>query len=281
MHLTWVDVFAMGPLTGNPLAVITDAAMPAPARMQAIATELGLSETVFAVPGDIPELRIFTPVAEIPLAGHPVVGTAWVLRHLGWIGDDAILRTAGGDITVHADEAGAHMTRMHPRAHGTADAGAIADALGATCTGPAPIWDAGLAQAMLPVATLDALVPDHSRLRALAAEEGWVGVSAYRLEAIGDVVIAEVRHFAAPIGIDEDPVTGSAAAALGAALFADGARTGTDGLDLVVRQGHHLGRPGRVDVSVRTHDDGAVAVRVGGAVVPVMHGTIGERAMAG
>jgi trans-2,3-dihydro-3-hydroxyanthranilate isomerase len=283
MRLTWVDVFATAPLTGNPLAVITDAVMPPPGRMQAIAAELGLSETVFATPGPVPEVRIFTPVAEIPLAGHPLVGAAWVLRHLGWIGDDAVIRAPGGDIPVHADDSGAQMTRTAPRAHGDADAPGIAAALGATATGPAPIWDAGLAQAMLPVDDLAALRPDHGRLRDLAARDGWVGVSAYRLEAAGRITQAEVRHFAAPIGIDEDPVTGSAAAALGCALFTAGRRTGSAsaGLDLVIRQGHHMGRPGHVEVSVRRDAEGVLAVRVGGAVVPVITGTVGGRAVAG
>ncbi len=281
MRLNWVDVFATAPLTGNPLAVITDAAMPPPEGMQAIATELGLSETVFATPGAVPDVRIFTPVAEIPLAGHPLVGTAWVLRRLGWIGDDAVLRTPGGDIPVHADDSGAHMTRTGPAKRGDANAGDIADALDATATGPAPIWDAGLAQAMLPVDDLASLRADHGRLRHLAARDGWVGVSAYRLEATGRIVRAEVRHFAAPIGIDEDPVTGSAAAALGCALFAAGTRTRTDGLDLVIRQGHHMGRPGRVDVSVRRDGAGVLAVRVGGAVMPVMDGTSGQGTVAG
>lgn len=281
MRLNWVDVFATAPLTGNPLAVITDATMPPPGRMQAIAAELGLSETVFATPGAVPDVRIFTPVAEIPLAGHPLVGAAWVLRHLGWIGDDAVLRTPGGDIPVHADDSGAHMTRTGPGMLGDADAAGIAAALGATATGPAPIWDAGLAQAMLPVDDLAPLRPDHGRLRHLAARDGWVGVSAYRMETTGEGVHAEVRHFAAPIGIDEDPVTGSAAAALGCALFTAGRRTGAEGLDLVIRQGHHMGRAGRVDVSVRRDAGGILAVRVGGAVVPFMDGAIGQEAVAG
>ncbi|MEO2057688.1 MAG: PhzF family phenazine biosynthesis protein, partial [Thermoleophilia bacterium] len=77
MDIHWVDVFATGPLSGNPLAVLIGDHLPSTGRMQALAAEIGLSETVFAVPGDMPRLRIFTPVAEIPLAGHPLVGAAW------------------------------------------------------------------------------------------------------------------------------------------------------------------------------------------------------------
>lgn len=289
MELTWVDVFATGHRTGNPLAVITGDALPAHGDMQGIAAELGLSETVFAVPGTgagaPPRLRIFTPEAEIPLAGHPLVGAAWVLRALGWTGDAAVLRTEAGDIPVGADDTAARMTRIGPVHRGTVDARAVAAALATEPAGPsatAPVWDAGLPQVMLPVHDLDQLVPDAHALRDLGAAAGWAGVSAYRVAGEADGALqAEVRHFAPPIGITEDPVTGSAAGALGAALAAMGARTRPDGLDLAIRQGHHMGRPGRVDVSVSMAGDVPQAVTVGGAVVPFMTGTIGGTPAAG
>ncbi len=272
MDIHWVDVFATGPLSGNPLAVITgDAVMPAE-HMQRLAAEIGLSETVFAVPGAPPALRIFTPVTELPLAGHPVVGAAWVLRNIGWIGDEGVLRTAGGDVVVQADDEGAAMTHAGAARRGLADARAVAACLGAHPLGEAPIWDAGLPQVMLEVQDLDALSPDHDALRAFGRDEGWAGVSAYVLHEHGDPTVAEVRHFAAPIGIAEDPVTGSAAGALGAALAARG--TGRAGLRVTVRQGHHVGHPGEVHVRVIAGSDGTTTVTVGGAVVPVMAGTI-------
>lgn len=277
----WVDVFATGPLSGNPLAVITCEAFPGQRRMQRIAAELGLSETVFAVPGAPPTVRIFTPATEIPLAGHPLVGTAWVLRREGWTGDEAVIRAPGGDIPVRADAESAAMVRRDPRHVRDVDAAQVAAALGIAGTGAAPVWDAAMPQLMLPVDDPGALAPDHDRLRELGTRDGWAGISAYRVTAReGGVAHVEVRHFAAPIGIPEDPVTGSAAGALGAALAAAG--HGEPGrLDLVIRQGHHMGRPGEVRVRVDAPGGVPSAVEVGGAVVPVMTGSIRADVIAG
>lgn len=290
MDFHWVDVFATGPLSGNPLVVAVADALPSTARMQALAAEFGVSETVFAEPGHPPRLRIFTPAAEIPMAGHPLVGAAWVLRRIGWIEDDGVLSAPGGDVAVAADDHGGRMTRPHPVAQGHARADAVARLLGADAVGDAPIWHAGLPQAMLEVRDLDALAPDHDGLRALGIDEGWAGVSAYvmRPGGTGDAdgggagtPMAEVRHFAAPIGIPEDPVTGSAAAALGAYLAARGALGNGPQGRLTVMQGHRMGRPGRVDVVVDIAADGPTAVTVGGAVVPVATGAIGPGGLAG
>jgi trans-2,3-dihydro-3-hydroxyanthranilate isomerase len=290
MDFHWVDVFATGPLSGNPLVVATADAMPSAARMQALAAEFGVSETVFAEPGDPPRLRIFTPTAEIPMAGHPLVGTAWVLRRIGWIAGDGVLAAPGGEVAVAADDHGARMTRPHPVAQGHADAHALALLLGADAAGGAPIWHAGLPQAMLEVHDLDVLAPDHDGLRALGEEEGWAGVSAYVLRPSGadgpdrdeeGSPTAEVRHFAGPIGIPEDPVTGSAAAALGACLAARGTLGRGPHRRLTVMQGRGMGRPGRVDVVVDIGADGPTAVTVGGAVVPVATGAIGPGGLAG
>ena len=286
MDFHWVDVFATGPLSGNPLVVVTGDRMPSADRMQRLAAEFGVSETVFAEPAPCPRLRIFTPEAEIPMAGHPLVGAAWVLRHIGWTGDDAVLSAPGGDVAVRADDDGAWMTRTGPAPRGHADARALAALLGATAVGDAPIWHAGLAQAMLEVTDLEGLAPDHEGLRAQGAAEGWDGVSAYVIrddgrDAAGGGVVAEVRHFAAPIGIPEDPVTGSAAAALGACLSARGALDAPGEGLLTVLQGRHVGRPGRVEVQVESGPDGPRAVTVGGAVVPVATGGIGMGVAAG
>jgi PhzF family phenazine biosynthesis protein len=165
---------------------------------------------------------------------------------------------------------------------GSADAGAVAECLGGRAVGDAPIWDAGLPQVMLEVADLDGLSPDHDALRLQARDEGWAGVSAYVVRGRGNgAVEAEVRHFASPIGIPEDPVTGSAAGALGAALAAGGDGDAQGGLRLVVRQGRHLGRDGLVQVDVAGGPGGPTAVTIGGAVVPVMAGIISEGIIPG
>ena len=98
-RLAWVDVFAAGPMTGNPLAVVLDPGAWSSARMQALAAELGISETVVVVPpqeGGEHRLRIFTPRRELPMAGHPVVGAAWVLRRHPSLGGAAAAGALSG-----------------------------------------------------------------------------------------------------------------------------------------------------------------------------------------
>ena len=98
-RLAWVNVFASGPMTGNPLAVVLDAGQWTASRMQGFAAELGISETAFVLPPEADgdhRVRIFTPLRELPIAGHPMVGTAWVLRAAGRIGETARLETGAG-----------------------------------------------------------------------------------------------------------------------------------------------------------------------------------------
>lgn len=275
-RLAWVDVFASGPMTGNPLAVVLDATGWPSSRMQALAAELGISETVVVVPaegdGDA-RLRIFTPVRELPLAGHPVVGAAWVLHAAGRIGGRAVLETGAGPVEVRVRGS------VATAALGTATGGTEVDGAEAAAVlglggagGTARVWDIGVPQLMLPVASAEALrgaTPDHDALRALGERDGWLGVSAYappRDE--DDRPLVEVRHFAPRLGVPEDPVTGSAAAALGARLAAEGLGDPRDGLSVVVRQSTAGGRGG--EVAVRVDPDGRV--QVGGRVVPLFEG---------
>jgi PhzF family phenazine biosynthesis protein len=130
---------------------------------------------------------------------------------------------------------------------------------------------------MVRVASHDALAalrPDHDALKRLGERDGWIGVSAYVLPEPGEERLrVDVRHFAPLVGVPEDPVTGSAAGALGACLAAAG--VGGDGdLEMVVCQGASLGRPG--EVAVRVASDGGVPrrVRVGGRVVPLFEGRV-------
>src|SRR5207302_4381414 len=110
----WVDVFTQRALAGNPLAVVLEADGLSPARMQAIARETNLSETTFVLPatsaGNAARVRIFTPHVELPFAGHPTIGTSWVLLNEGIVADDARSFGLGegvGPVPVPADPAGA------------------------------------------------------------------------------------------------------------------------------------------------------------------------------
>jgi trans-2,3-dihydro-3-hydroxyanthranilate isomerase len=281
--LIWVDVFATGPATGNQLAVVLDADGWDAAGMQRLAFELGLSETTFVLSPDHPEadlrVRVFTPASELPMAGHPIVGTAWVLRATERCGDEAVLETGAGLLRVRVDGDVATMRQAAPTRVGAVDAAEVARACGlAGAEWPeTAIWSTGLPQLMLPVSDESVLAgarPDMSALAALSARDGWLGVSVYALVEHGQGrAVASVRHFAPGLAVPEDPVTGSAAGGLGACLASAGLAAGGV-LRLVVRQGAALGRPGEVAVRVRCRDGAPEAVWVGGRVIPVLEGRV-------
>lgn len=279
-RLAWVDVFAAEAMTGNPLAVVLDADTWTAARMQAFAAELGISETTFVLDareGGDHRVRIFTPVRELPMAGHPIIGTAWVLRAAGQIGEHAVLETDAGALAVRVRGSVATMDQAPPAAGAEVDAEEAARAAGVRLADGAPtarIWSTGVPQLMLPadLDSLQAARPDHDALRALGERDGWVGVSVYAITGShDDRLLARVRHFAPLLGVPEDPVTGSAAGALGACLAAHGMSSGDD-LELVVTQGAGGGRGGEVAVRVRSAGGVPSRVRVGGRVVPLFEG---------
>ncbi len=280
--VTWVDVFATGPMTGNQLAVVGDADGLSDDKMGHIAAEFGISETTFvctAREGGDHRVRIFTPESELPMAGHPLVGTAWVLHNAGLMAGRGVLETGVGPLSVQADRAGGNMIQAPPEAGALLDPEELASACGAAAgeTAPARVWSTGVPQAMFAVADDAALAdaePDLAALRRLGERDGWIGISAYSLIAASHgVARVRVRHFAPGLGISEDPVTGSAAGALGACLAAAGlAEAGA--LELTVWQGAMLRRPGRVDVAVDAPGGDPREVSVGGRVLPVMEGRL-------
>jgi len=280
--LAWVDVFAAEAMTGNPLAVVLDADGWPTARMQAFAAELGISETTFVLPpeaGGDQRVRIFTPTRELPMAGHPIVGTAWVLKAAGRIGERARLETEAGVLAVRVKGSVATMDQAEPRAGAVVDPAEAARAAGVdpAPAPPAQVWSTGVPQLMLAtdLASLEVARPDHEALRALGERDGWIGVSIYALTgADRQRVHVRVRHFAPLGGVPEDPVTGSAAGALGACLAAAGVASGGGDLELVVTQRTETGRGGEVAVRVRSVDGRPRRVQVGGRVVPVFEGHV-------
>ena len=282
-RLAWVDVFAAARMAGNPLAVVLDAAAWSEGRMQAFAAELGISETTFVVPatGDADHrVRIFTPLRELPMAGHPIVGTAWVLHAAGRIGESAALETGAGVLPVRVQGQVATMDQARPVAGPLVDAAEVGAALGLSpAPGPAAqVWSTDVPQRMVrapDLAALEDLRPDHDELSRLGERDGWIGVSVYVLpDEPGGRLRVRVRHFAPLVGVPEDPVTGSAAGALGACLAAAG-MSGTDGdLEMVVLQGQELGRPGEVAVRVASTGGVPHRVRVGGRVVPLFEARV-------
>lgn len=281
-RLAWVDVFAAESMAGNPLAVVLDADGWTASRMQAFAAELGISETTFVLApenGGDHRVRIFTPTRELPMAGHPIVGTAWVLRAAERIGDRARLETDAGILPVRVRGSVATMDQPTPEAGALVDAAEAGAAAGVRPAPgpPARIWSTGVPQLMLAtdLASLEAARPDPAALCALGERDGWLGVSIFALtEGQGERILVRVRHFAPLAGVPEDPVTGSAAGALGACLAASGMTGGDGDLKLVVRQGTETGRGGEVAVRVRSIDGVPRRVQVGGRVIPLFEGRV-------
>ena len=279
-----LDVFTDQRFGGNPLAVFPDAAGLDGTTMQALAREFNLSETAFVLPPDDPAntacVRIFTPRAEVPFAGHPNVGAAWVLAGQGR-DRDGVLRfeEAAGLVEVSAERRDGQLAGCRvsaPQALSLADAPAPEDL--AACAGLAPgdIADPVVASlgaaamfASVPPEALKRAVPDAAAFRAVAAR--WPGFDRHSLLYLyardGNAVRA--RSFASLYGIDEDPATGNAGAVLAALLLH---RDGGDALALDIRQGVEMGRPSRMRAGADRDADGGIRAWVGGCCVPVLRG---------
>ena len=249
---TIVRVFTRGALGGNHLGVVTDPAGLDTRAMHAIAAELGFSETTFIEPqlDGVPLVRIFTPVDELPFAGHPLVGSAWVLSHRG--SDPGRLRCGIGDVGVRHE--GEVVWVDAPMSGEVVDADDVPAYL---VRGRVPgVTDAG--RVMIPkeyvigqFATFDE-VADLEPDMAVMAEV--FGVLVYARD--GNDVLA--RFFAPGTGVDEDPATGSAAVALATLLSSGGETSGS----LAIRQGESIGHPS----TIRLRWSGSTA-SIGGTVV--------------
>ncbi len=251
-----VDVFTDRPLTGNALCVVLD---PCPdAVMAAIAREVNLSETTFpVVTGDgTYEMRIFTPAAELPFAGHPSLGTAWCLGPGRWE-----QTTEGGTVVVESDAFGAIIEQPTPQFF-HADAEQAVRALGLAGPEVASVAEAGGVRHLL-VATdapLEGLSPDPPAMAAAVRASGALTLCVLRRL---DHDTLHVRVFAPSLGISEDPGTGSAAGPVG--LLAR--RLWGTAVDVTVLQGAEIGRPCRIEV--HAEED---LVRVGGRVAACAEG---------
>ncbi|MCU0754130.1 MAG: PhzF family phenazine biosynthesis protein [Xanthomonadales bacterium] len=266
-----LDVFTEQRHAGNPLAVVFLADALPDALQHAIAREFNLSETVFvqrpSVTARVAALRIWTPGGELPFAGHPTVGTAWALGQRG-AGAEFVLEERIGTIHCQVD-AGRARFRL-PR---------------------------------LPTLLPSAASPDWSRLLGVSTaqigEVRWVsaGVPFWLVELVDDAVLAglqpeftafagglpadaqqvyvyvrsswRTRMFAPALGLNEDPATGSAAAALSLVI----AGTLGDGDHQIrLRQGIEMGRPSQLDLDLRVAGGAVVEAWLGGGVVPVAEG---------
>lgn len=268
-----VDVFTDTAFAGNPLAVVLGAEDLETAQLQAIAREFNLSETAFPLDVAAPEyrLRIFTPEVELPFAGHPSVGSAWVLAQRGLLQPGPVVQSCGaGRLALEVGTSSVTLTGGTPTCSEPLDPAPLLRAVGLSgrdLIGVEPrTCGTGLEWSFLLVRSgaLARCVPDLAALRRSAT--GGVSVFAWDGEQ------AHARVFAGDLGVPEDPATGSAALGLGVYLVATGLLP--EGGPYEVRQGREMGRPSRLDCLVVASGGRAVSVQVGGGVVPVATGRI-------
>jgi trans-2,3-dihydro-3-hydroxyanthranilate isomerase len=296
-----LDVFTDRAFGGNQLAVFPAAEGLTDAQMQAIAREMNYSESTFVLPPTDPDalcrVRIFTPAAELPFAGHPTVGTAVALvRERGIApGPDGqvrlLLELGVGTlpVDVQAGPASVPFAWMHqPRPAfepWRGDPSRLAATLGLTPTDleaeglPLECGSAGVPFLYVPIRSLAAI----GRARAgtdladlLDASACRSGAYLFCLETQTAGAVAHARLFAPGVGVTEDPATGSAAGPLGAYLFRHGRITlGPDGIARArVEQGLEMQRPSRLEVEVEGTPEAVRAVRVGGHAVLVAEGEL-------
>jgi trans-2,3-dihydro-3-hydroxyanthranilate isomerase len=284
-----VDVFADSPFAGNQLAVVHGADDLTDAQRLAVACEFGYSETTFPSPRGPAAyaVRILTPSMEIPFAGHPTLGTAWVLRERGDLGtDDATQHCGVGEVPVRLDGDRVELAATPRDLAGPVPERLLHEVLAdhgldpADLAGEAWVAGAGLDFVHVPV-TEDALVRARLGTRPLDSYDGWPPVGD-RLDGVnlvalapggpGQPVAVHARVFVPGLIGAEDAATGSAAAGLGMMLAASGVLP--DGGRYEIRQGVEMGRPSRLSGRVEAAGGVPSACRVAGRVHPIARGTI-------
>lgn len=289
------DVFTSEPLVGNQLAVFHDARGLESSRMQAIAREMNFSESTFILPAEQRDtdarMRIFTPGEEMPMAGHPTIGSAFALADAGVIAPGTQRFVFGlnvGPTPVDLEWDGtrlrfAWMTQGNPQFGPAVDArGAVAAALAldeadlaadlpiqpVSCGNPfllVPLRDAG---------AVDRAMSDAAATRRLKAEHG-IDRPIF-LFAVEDPAACAVysRMFAPSVGVFEDPATGSASGPLGCYLLQHRVITSDAARRIVSMQGVAMGRTSRIHIAIEGEPDAITRVQVGGEAVLVGRGEL-------
>lgn len=287
-----VDVFTDRPFAGNQLAVVHGAEALTTGQCLAIAQEFNYSETTFPVPSGSRSYatRIFTPSSEVPFAGHPTLGTAWILRERGLVSEDEVVQHCGaGEIGVRFIADGTVELSATPRDM----AGPVEDELVAALledvglslsdiTGSVWVAGTGLVFVHVPV-TEDALARAHPSVTPLARHAGrfaamggtrdpLVGINLHRVSGEAPDLSIRSRVFVPGLDVAEDPATGAAASGLGIALVAAGRLP--QGGSYSITQGVELGRPSRLLGRVDAVDGVITRCHVGGQVQQVASGQI-------
>lgn len=288
-----LDVFTDRRFGGNPLAVVLEADGLSGERMQTIAAEFNLSETVFVLPAEQPgpnrrKVRIFTPQAELPFAGHPTVGTGFLLAKLGLVAMNAadpimVLEEGVGDVAVKVriGKDGPLSTQMSvprmpergPPPPPRADLAAMLSLQESDVLPGHAAWSCGVPFLFVPLRDREAIRRVKLRIdlweRVLS---GWWAKSVFVFTTATESKDAQVhaRVFAPALGVPEDPATGAAASALAGLLHerdpGDGHRRWR------IEQGFEMGRPSLIELEADVTGGRITAVRVGGSSVLVSEG---------
>ncbi len=280
-----VDVFTDHIFGGNPLAVFTNGQDLKEEHLQKVAREMNLSETTFVYPSTKDEadfdVRIFTPTQEIPFAGHPTLGTAYVLRKNGFVAIDKNpirLNFKAGIIPVSAEDDKDFM--LHPPAkilHELDRSEKIAKALGLSLNHlddslPIQVVSTGFPALLVPVISLNKIGEIAINLQTLHEVLEPLGIGMiypFCRETVRAQNTVHSRAFAPELGITEDPATGSVAGAMGAYWAS---RENNQDIDMVIEQGYEMGRPSIINVEVSKQRDKVQKIRVGGQTQPVFTG---------
>jgi trans-2,3-dihydro-3-hydroxyanthranilate isomerase len=267
------DVFTDVPLAGNPLAVFTDGRAVEADEMQRLARELNLSETVFVLPAELgghARIRIFTPSIELPFAGHPTLGTAFVLAQPLQL-DEIRLETGSGIVPVALEREGdrivfGRMEQPVPSREPFGDEARLLAALRVDGSAlPVELYDNGVRHVYVALGAegeVAALRPDVGAL----AELDVVGVNCFA----GSGARWKTRMFAPAGGVVEDPATGSAAGPLAAHLARHGRIAFGD--EIEISQGTEIGRPSTLFARAEGMAERIERVEVGGSAVIVARG---------
>ncbi len=292
------DVFTDTRFEGNQLAVLPDARGLSAAQMQTIAAEMAFSETAFVLPSEVEgtdvRMRIFTPVAELPMAGHPTIGSTFALAREGVIAPDTSRFVFGlgvgptpvdlvwdGDALVFA-----WMTQRAPEFGATFEDGSVREAI-AQAVGldgdelveglPVQVVSTGVPFVFLPVRSREAVDRARPNLDAMQLLQEAHGLEHYYLFTMQPGVPEATtysRMFAPVLGIMEDAATGGACGPLGGYLVRYGLVPPEQAGDIVNLQGSAMGRPSWISIDVSGTSESVGPVRVGGRSVLVASGTL-------
>ena len=292
LKFTTVDVFTDRQFGGNPLAVVLDAQGLTTAQMHAIAAEFNLAETTFVLPPKDPrhaaEVRIFTPKAEMPFAGHPNVGTAFVLARLGRVtGEKLVFEEKAGlvPMDIRRENGVVVATRLAAPVPLSFGEEIAPDLVAAACSlkpgdlkldvHPPRVASCGAPLLFVEVKSREVLRSAAPRAEVFARElprERIVGIHLYVQEKDGTIDV-HTRMFAPEHGIPEDPATGAANVAL-IGVLAHHRPEAEVTLSKTIGQGFDMGRPSILEASAEKKSGKVVATYIGGRCVPVMTGEI-------